>query len=84
MALIISEETHLSTFKYTEKKRTLLTPAPEKGKLSILFFFRSISTFPFCEGQFQSCFAPSSVDGNVALPFISCLCTIYVQTYLLK
>ena len=75
MALIMSEETHFSTFKYTEKKR--------KRKI-IDSVFRSISTFPFCEGQFQSCFAPSSVDGNVALPFISCLCTIYVQTYLLK
>ena len=84
MTLIISEETHLSTFKYTEKKRTLLTPAPEKRKTIDSVFFRSISTFPFCEGQFQSCFAPSSVDGNEALPFISCFCTIYVQTYLLK
>ena len=55
MALIISEETHLSTFKYTEKKRTFLTPVPEKGKLSILFFFLvQYQYFHFVKGNFKA------------------------------
>ena len=55
MTLIISEETHLSTFKYTEKKKTLLTPAPEKEKLSILFFFFvQYQHFHFAKGNFKA------------------------------
>ena len=54
MTLIISEETHLSTFKYTEKKRTLLTPAPEKEKLSIQFFFVQYQHFHFAKGNFKA------------------------------
>ena len=53
MALIISEETHLSTFKYTEKERTLLTPAPEKGKLSIQFLVQ-YKHFHFVKGNFKA------------------------------
>ena len=54
MAFIISEENHLSTFKYTEKKRTLLTPAPEKGKLSILFLFVQYQHFHFVKVNFKA------------------------------